>query len=117
MTEIFKRKVFVYGDDFWIFYNAQNEIVQKKIDWVIDLIKFLKVIPERFFKHVESEKGLYEIRIKLGSNIYRIFCFFDEGNLVLLLNGFQKKTQKAPIGEIERARKLKQEYYEDKQKK
>ncbi len=65
---------------------------------------------------MEGTDGLYEIRVSSGNNIFRIFCFFDEGQLVILLNGFQKKTQKTPKPEIERAKKLKKQYYEDKQK-
>ena len=65
---------------------------------------------------MEESDGLYEIRVSSGNNIFRIFCFFDKGQLVILLNGFQKKTQKTPKSEIERAEKLKTKYYEDKQK-
>ena len=65
---------------------------------------------------MEDSDGLYEIRVSSGNNIFRIFCFFDEGQLVILLNGFQKKTQKTPKSEIEKAEKLKTKYYEDKQK-
>jgi len=117
MDEDFKRKVIIYGSDFWNFYNAQKEKIQKKIDWIIGLVQTLKIIPEKFFKHIEGEDGLFEIRIKVGTNIYRIFCFFDKGNLVILLNGFQKKSQKTPRNEIERALKLKQSYYEERRKK
>ena len=56
--------------------------------------------------------GLYEIWIELQSNIYRVFCCFDKDNLVVLFNGFQKKTQKTPINELEKALKLKNEYFE-----
>jgi len=114
MNEEFKRKVIVYGSDFWEFYNNQKKKVQEKIDWIIGLVQTLKIIPEKFFKHIEGEDALFEIRIKVGTNIFRIFCFFDEGNLVILLNGFQKKTQKTPQNEIEKALKLKKSYYEDK---
>lgn len=103
MNEELNRKVIVYGTEFWDFYNSQKKKVQDKIDWVIGLVRTLKVIPEKFFKHIEGEEGLYEIRVKAGSNIYRIFCFFDKGNLVILINGFQKKTGKTPKNEIERA--------------
>lgn len=114
MNEEFKRKVIVYGSDFWEFYNNQKKKVQEKIDWIIGLVQTLRIIPEKFFKHIEGEDALFEIRIKVGTNIFRIFCFFDEGNLVILLNGFQKKTQKTPQNEIEKALKLKKSYYEDK---
>ena len=114
MNEDFKREITVYGTDFWDFYNSQKKKVQDKIDHVIGLVRVLRMIPEKYFKHIEGEVGLFEIRVKVGSNIYRIFCFFDEGNLVILLNGFQKKTNKTPRNEIDRAIRLRQKYYEEK---
>jgi len=107
------RRTYVYGDDFWEFYYAQKPAVQGKIDWVIGLVRSLKMVPEKFFKHLEGTDGLFEIRIKVGSDIFRIFCFFDKGDLVILLNGFQKKSAKTPRNEIERAVRLKQKYYEE----
>lgn len=71
------------------------------------------MIPDKFFKHLDGTEGLYEIRVKVGSDIFRVFCFFDEGALVILLNGFQKKSQKTPRQEIEKAEKLKRQYYEE----
>lgn len=73
------RDVIVYGNHFWDFYNAQNNEVQGKIDWVIGLVRSLQNIPEKFFKHLEGTDGLYEICIKVGSDIFRIFCCFDKG--------------------------------------
>lgn len=113
MNEKFQRQIIVYGDEFWFFYNRQSRSVQDKIDWTIGLVKTLKIIPEKFFKHLERSDGIFEIRVKVGSNIYRIFCFFDKGNLVILMNGFQKKTDKTPKNEIEKAERLKQLYYEE----
>jgi len=75
------------------------------------------MVPEKFFKYLEGTDGLFEIRIKLSSDIFRIFCFFDEGNLIILLNGFQCKTEKTPKSEIEKAERLKQKYYEEKSRK
>lgn len=115
--EKFSRTIQVYGNEFWAFYNAQTKKVQAKIDMVIGLVRVLKVVPEKFFKHIEGSDGLFELRIKVGSDIYRIFCFFDKGNLVILLNGFQKKTNKAPRNEIIKAERLKKEYYESKKSK
>jgi len=117
MNAEFRRKIIVFGSDFWEFYHSLKDKTQKKIDWIIGLVQTLEIIPEKFFKHIEGNDGLFEIRIKVGSNIYRIFCFFDEGQLVILLNGFQKKTQKTPKNEIERAKRLKELYYEEKRKK
>jgi phage-related protein len=77
-------------------------------------VKTLDFIPKKYFQHVESTEGLFEIRVEFKSNIYRIFCFFDEGNLVVLINSFQKKSQKTHKTEIELAKKLKKQYFIDK---
>jgi phage-related protein len=111
------RSTYVYGKEFWDFYYSQNPVSQDKIDWVIGLVRSLRLVPEKFFKHLEGTDGLFEIRVKIGSDIFRIFCFFDEGNLIILLNGFQKKSDKIPKNEIEKAERLKQKYYEDKSRK
>ena len=94
----------------------QRQKVKDKIVWTFDLIELIDQVPETYLKHLEGTDKLYEIRVQSGNDIFRIFCFFDEGQLVILLNGFQKKTQKTPKSEIERAEKLKTKYYEDKQK-
>lgn len=112
MKSDFIRDTFVFKNHFWVFYNKQPDKVQKKIDWVIGLVRTLKMVPKQYFKHLED--GIYEIRIQVGSNIYRIFCLLDEGNLVILMNAFQKKTQKTPRKEIERAKRIKKEYYDEK---
>lgn len=112
MNENYIRQTIVYKNHFWDFYNAQTLEVQKKIDWVIGLVRTLQVVPVKFFKHLEGTDGLYEMRIKVGSDIYRVFCCFDKGNLVILFNGFQKKSEKTPKQEIEKAERLKQQYYE-----
>ena len=110
------RSLKVYGEDFWEFYNKQTQKVQDRILWTIRLIRDIQFVPKIYLKHMEGTDGLYEIRVNSGNNIFRIFCFFDEGQLVILLNGFQKKTQKTPAAEIERAKKLKKQYYEDQKK-
>jgi len=78
------------------------------------LIEDLDRVPETYLKHIEGTNGLYEIRVKHGSDIFRIFCFFDEGQLVILANGFQKKTQKIPRRKIELALKIKAAYENEK---
>ena len=88
--------------------------VKDKIVWTFDLIELIEKVPETYLKHLESTDGLYEIRIQLASDIFRIFCFFDEGKLVVLTNGFQKKTQKTPKQEIAKALKIMEEYHENK---
>ena len=105
------RTTFVYGKEFWDFYYTQKPEVQDKIEWVIGLVRTLQMVPEKFFKYLAGTNGLYEIRIKLGSEIFRIFCFFDKGKIVVLLNGYQKKTQKTSLKEIEMANKLMKEYF------
>ena len=114
MENELKRKTIVYKDFFWEFYNAQNAEVQTKIDWTIGIVRTLQFIPSKYFDHLTGTVGLFEMRIKVNSNIYRVFCCFDEGNLVILFNGFQKKTQKTPKSEIDKATKLKKEYFEEK---
>ena len=111
-----KRELFFYKNYFEEFYVRQTTKVQRKILWTLRIIEDLERIPEVYFKHIESSDGMYEIRVQSGSNIFRIFCFFDDNNLVVIENGFQKKTQKTPWKEIERAEKIKNEYYEEKQK-
>jgi phage-related protein len=88
--------------------------VKDKIIWTFDLIEAIPKVPETYLKHIEGTDGLYEIRVQLGSDIFRIFCFFDEGQLVVLANGFQKKTQKTPQKEINKALKIKEEYESEK---
>lgn len=99
-----------FEDHFWEFYNSQTKAVQTKIDYVLHVVISAVQIPQKFFKHVED--GIFEIRIKSGSDIFRIFCFFDEGKLVILLHGFTKKDQKLPRNEIEKAKRLRTNYYE-----
>ena len=109
------RKIVTYGSNFIDFYSEQNKNVQDKIDYVFELIKTLDIIPNRFFQHLESTDALFEIRVEYEGNIYRIICFFDEGNLVVLINSFQKKSQKTPRKEIELAKSLKKQYFIDKE--
>jgi phage-related protein len=110
------RRIIFYENYFLDFYKKQNKKVKDKILYTFELIKQVDRIPERFFKHISGTDGLYEIRIEIQSNIYRIFCCFDEGKLIVLLNAFQKKTQKTPKKEIEKALRLKKQYFEQKDK-
>ena len=106
------RNIFAYKNYFWDFYNKQTQKTQKKIDWVIDLVKTLEIIPHNFFDTIGD--GIFEIRVEFQSNIFRIFCFFDERNLVVLMNGYQKKSQKTPKNEIEKAKAIMAEYFVEK---
>jgi len=104
------RKITFYKNYFQDFFSKQNKKVKAKIVWTFDLVEDLQRVPETYLKHIENTDGLYEIRVRLGSDIFRIFCFFDQGQLVVLANGFQKKTQKTLKKEIEMALKIKAEY-------
>ncbi len=88
--------------------------MKDKIIWTFELIEELQKIPETYLKHIENTDGLFEIRVQQGGDIFRIFCFFDKGQLVVLANGFQKKSQKTPKQEIEKALKIKKEYESEK---
>lgn len=109
-----KRGLLFYKNYFQDFFDEQTIKVQKKILWTLRVIEDLDRIPEIYFKHLENANGLYEIRVQSGSDIFRIFCFFDNNNLVVVGHGFQKKTQKTPDKELEQAAKIKREYYEEK---
>lgn len=111
------RKIVPYKNYFLDFYEQQTETVQKRIEWMLHLIQTVPRIPEVYFKHISGTQGLYEIRIESGSNTFRIFTFFDDGNLIVLGNGFQKKTQKTPAKEIAKALKIKENYFYEKSKK
>ncbi|MCE7065522.1 type II toxin-antitoxin system RelE/ParE family toxin [Dyadobacter sp. CY326] len=108
------RELVFYKNYFDDFYKQQNPKVRDKIDHIIYLIMHFDRIPEKFLKHIEGQKGLYELRIEAGSNIFRVFCCFDKGRIVVLFNGFQKKSQKTPPDEIQLAVKLMKEYFERK---
>jgi len=109
-----KRELLFYKDYFRDFYRSKSKKVQKKIIWTLRIIEDLERVPDIYLKHLESTDGLYEIRVQFGNDIYRIFCFFDELRIVVVGHGFQKKTQKTPTNEIERAKKIRKEYYDEK---
>ena len=108
------RTIIFYKDYFDEFFVKQRDKVKDKIIWTLELIEELERVPETYLKHIENTDGLYEIRVQQGSDIFRIFCFFDQGQLIILANGFQKKTQKTPKKEIEKAIKIKNEYESEK---
>jgi phage-related protein len=105
-----KRKIIFYGDYFLDFYYKQEDKTKLKIDFVLDLIRNVEKVPVKFLKHLEGTDGLYEIKIITSLKSIRIFCCFDEGNLIVLLNCIIKKTNKTPKRELEKALKLKEEY-------
>ncbi len=113
----FVREIVFYRDYFEDFFETLTEKVKDKIDEVLFMLTILERIPSKFFKSIENIKGLYEIRIEYESNIYRIFCCFDKGNLVVLFSGFQKKTQKIPKSELNKAQKIMESYLTEQKEK
>ena len=110
--EFVERKIIFHGSHFVDFYLERTTKVQEKIEFVFHIIKRVERVSKKFLSPMENTDGLFEIRVEYGSNIYRIFCCFDEGRIVVLFNAFQKKTQKTPQKEIEKALRLKREYFE-----
>jgi len=106
------RIILAYKNYFESFLLEQPQKVQDKIFKILEAIETLERIPKSYLKLIHGTNGLYEARIQLGSNIWRVFCFFDKDKLVILLNGFQKKAQKTPKKEIIKAEKLMKEYYD-----
>jgi len=107
-----QRQLVFFKNYFRDFFEPLNEKVKDKIDQVLFLVRIAERIPRKFFQHMTGTDGLFEIRIEYQSNIYRIFSCFDEGNLVVLFNGLQKKSKKTPKKEIEKALRIKDEYFE-----
>ena len=110
------REVITYKNYFEDFFKEQNRKVQDKIIKVPDIMEQVDRVPSTYLKYIEGANGLFEIRVQLGNNIFRIFCCFDGDRIVVLFSGFQKKTQKTPPGEIARAQRIMTEYYNDKYK-
>lgn len=109
-----QRKIIFFRTYFEDFVNSLSTGVREKIAYVLFTITVSPRIPSKFFEHLTGTDGLYVIRVEYESNIYRIFCCFDHGMLVVLFNGFQKKTRKTPRSEIDKALKIKEEYFKSK---
>lgn len=108
------REIVFYKNYFEDFFESLDDKIKTKIDEVLFMFTILERIPTKFFKKIENINGLFEIRIEYESNIYRIFCCFDNGNLVVLFNAFQKKTQKIPKKELQKAKKIMDDYFLEK---
>ena len=117
MKTQFIRQLVVFEDHFKEFRKTLDKEALKKLYQVLTLIMKVEVVPIRFLKAIKGRKGLYEIRSEYEGNIYRVFCCFDEGNLVILFNGFQKKTQKTPVEHLDKAEALMKKYFELKRNK
>ena len=114
MNEKFIRDIYYYKNFYLDFFETLKPDVKRKFNWTLKLIATLDRVPAKYFNHMENTTGLFEIRVEVGSDIYRVFSFFDKGRLIILLNGFQKKSQKTQKGEIELAEKLKKQYFDEK---
>jgi len=117
MDEIFIRNIYYYKSFYLDFFATLTPDVKRKFNWTLKLIATIDRVPVKYFKHMADTTGLFEVRVEMGSDIYRVFSFFDEGRLIILLNGFQKKSQKTPKNEIELAEKLKKQYFDEKSEK
>ena len=117
MKTQFIRQLVVFEDHFKEFRKTLDKEALKKLYQVLTLIMKVEIVPIRFLKAIKGRKGLYEIRSEYEGNIYRVFCCFDEGNLVILFNGFQKKTQKTPVEQLDKAEALMKKYFELKRNK
>ncbi|MCL6101947.1 MAG: type II toxin-antitoxin system RelE/ParE family toxin [Bacteroidetes bacterium] len=117
MNENFIREIYYYKSFYLDFFVTLNPDVKRKFNWTLKLIATIDRVPVKYFKHMGDTTGLFEVRVEVGSDIYRVFSFFDEGQLIILLNGFQKKSQKTPRNEIELAEKLKKQYFDEKSEK
>ena len=108
------REVITYKDYFEDFFKEQSRKVQDKIIKVLDILETVERVPTTYLKYIEGTNGLFEVRVQLGSDIFRVFCCFDGNKLVVLFSGFQKKTQKTPQKEIIRAVRIMNEYFNEK---
>lgn len=108
------RQVVFYQDYFEHFFLLQKPKVKEKILWTLELIEDLLMVPETYLKHIENTDGLYEVRVQSSTNIFRIFCFFDEDRVVVIINGFQKKQKKTPAKEMNKALEIKEAYESEK---
>ena len=108
------RAVVFYRHYFEEFYQGLNEKTRLKVDWTLQLIETTERVPSKVLKPMTGTEGLYEVRVISGNQSVRIFCFFDEGKLVVLINAFLKKSQKAPKREITRAERLRKQYFDEK---
>ena len=107
-----ERKILAYKDYFRDFIQSLTDAEARKVFYVIDMLKTQERVNTKFVKYLREE--IFELRAEQGGNIFRVFFIFDEGNVVMLFNGFQKKTQKTPEKEIEKAIQLKKKYYAEK---
>ena len=109
------RTIKLFKNYYKEFYVAQTQMVRDKINFVLKLVETQRIIPKKFFRIINGSDGIYEIKVEIDGNIYRVFCCMDGGAVVVLFHGFQKKTQKTPLREIKRAEAIKKEYFKSKE--
>ena len=114
MNENFIRDIYYYKSFYLDFFATLKPEVKRKFNWTLKLIATIDRVPVKYFNYMKDTTGLFEVRVEVGSDIYRVFSFFDEGRLIILLNGFQKKSQKTPVREIELARRRLREVLNEK---
>ena len=103
------RTIKTFGGYFEAFISSLPDRVVQKIDFGLALLRTMERLPAKHMKYVED--GLYELRTEYEGNIYRTFFIFDGNRVIVLFNGFQKKGQKTPRKEIDKAKRIKEEYY------
>jgi len=108
------RRIIFHDDYFIDFYKTLDTHVKLKIQYVFELLEQVKMVPKKFLAPMTGYEGLFEIMVEYQSSIYRVFYCFDKGELIVLFNGFQEKSQKTPRKEIDKAMKLKDEYFRPK---
>ena len=113
----FRRRIVYYRSYYLDFLESLDAKVQFKFEWTLNLIRDLERVPVQYFKFITGTVGIYEVRVEVGGDIYRVFAFFDEGSLVILVNGFKKTSMKTPRAEIRMAEKLKRQYFDEKDRK
>jgi len=107
-----KRTIITYGGYFERFIETLLPKELIKLEYIISLLETEDRMPSKFIKFIRD--SLFEIRLAYSSKIYRIFFIFDDEDIVVLFNCFQKKARKTPTNEIEKALKIKDNYYADK---
>ena len=117
MKENFSRSIYYYKNYYLDFFKTLDPDVKRKFNWTLKLITSLEIVPIKYFRHIKKSSGLFEVRVEVVSDIFRVFSFFDKGHIIVLINGFQKKSQKTPKKEIEMAEKLKKQYFDEKYRK
>ncbi|MCP4377900.1 MAG: type II toxin-antitoxin system RelE/ParE family toxin [bacterium] len=116
MREIIFYKTLTGNSPIDDFLDTLSSKQARKVVWVLNLVEDLEVVPKQYFKKMTNTEDIWEIRVKAGSNIFRLLGFFDGAKIVILSHAFQKKTQKTPRKAIRLAEARKNDYFERKKK-